>query len=228
MTTPRSASSSSADMNGIRPVPSHQMPPKQIAMDLTPAPDFTFDSFIEAPSNLGALNVVRDWPAWPSPAMMLLGPEGTGKTHLGEAWLGVSQGVLLDDAHMRTEDDLFAFINRALRGDIPGLLLASRVPPIDWGMTLPDLRSRLSAMPVVQLEEPDDDSLRPITRALFERRGRVVPDEVIDYLLKYSDRSVPALRATIRTIDEAASSAKADVTKMFASKVLRENLDLFE
>jgi len=204
------------------------VPIRQIPFDLAPEPDFTFETFIEAPSNTGAFNVVRAWPAWPAPAMMLLGPEGTGKTHLGEAWLKHSHGVFLDDAHVRTEDDLFAFINRALRGDISGLLLASRVPPNEWGVSLPDLRSRLSAMPVIQLHEADDDSLRPITSALFQRRGREVTTDVVDYLLKYTDRNVPALRATIRLIDETASSAKADVTKAFTAKVLRETGDLFD
>lgn len=204
------------------------VPIRQIPFDLAPEPDFTFETFIEAPSNTGAFNVVRAWPAWPAPAMMLLGPEGTGKTHLGDAWLKQSHGVFLDDAHARTEGDLFAFINRALRGEISGLLLASRVPPNEWGVSLPDLRSRLSAMPVIQLHEPDDDSLRPITSALFQRRGREVTTDVVDYLLKYTDRSVPALRATIRLIDETASSAKADVTKAFTAKVLRENGDLFD
>ena len=200
----------------------------QIPLDLTPAPDFTFENYIEAPSNSGALRVVRAWPAWPAAAMLLLGPEGTGKTHLGEAWLGVSHGVFLDDAHTLSDDALFGFINRALRGEIPGLLMASRVAPDDWGVQLPDLRSRLNSTPKIQLGEPDDDSLRPITRALFERRGRVVPEDVVDYLLRHADRSVPALRRTIAMIDEAASSAKADVTKAFAAKQLRENLDLFE
>lgn len=205
-----------------------QIPRVQIPMDLIPDPDFTFDSFIQAPSNQGALNVVQAWPAWPAPAVLLLGPEGTGKTHLGEAWLAQSHGIFIDDAHTRSEEDLFAFINRALRGEIPGLLLASRVPPSDWGVGLPDLRSRLSAMPKIELFEPDDESLRPITRILFERRGRDVPSDVIDYLLRYSDRSVPALRTIIREIDEAASSAKVDVTKVFTGKVLRENMDLFD
>jgi len=209
-------------MTGFRPTSG------QIPLDLTPAPDFTFDSFIEAPSNAGAFNVVRGWPAWPAPAMMLVGPEGTGKTHLGQAWLAVSQGEFVDDADGMAEDALFAAINRALRGDIPGLLLAARRAPSQWGVSMPDLNSRLGAMPVMQLHEPDDDSLHPITRALFRRQGREVSRDVVDYLLKYTDRSVPALRETIRLIDAAASSAKADVTKAFAAKVVRENLDLFE
>ena len=79
-----------------------------------------------------------------------------------------------------------------------------------------------------ELFEPDDESLQPITQALFERRGRVVSPDVVDYLLKYTDRSISALQETIRRIDEAASSAKADVTKAFASKYVRENLDLFD
>jgi len=193
----------------------------QIPLDLTPAPDFTFDSFIEAPSNAGALRVVRTWPAWPAPAMMLFGPEGTGKTHLGTAWQSVSQGEFIDDADGVGEDALFAAINRALRGDIPGLLLAARSAPALWGVSMPDLNSRLGAMPVMQLHEPDDDSLHPITRALFRRQGREVSRDVVDYLLKYTDRSVPALRATIAQIDAAASSAKADVTKAFAAKVVK-------
>lgn len=200
----------------------------QIPLDLTPRPDFTFERFIPAPSNAGALNVVQRWPAWPAPAMMLLGPEGTGKTHLGTAWAETSSGVFVDDAHTRDDGDLFGKINRALRGEIPGLLLASRTPPSEWGVTLADLKSRLGAMPVMQLHEPDDDSLKPITRALFAQQGREVGRDVVDYLLKYTDRSVPALRATIRMIDTAASIEKADVTKAFVAKVVRENLDLFE
>lgn len=201
---------------------------KQIPLDLTPAPDFTYETFIEAPSNMGALSTLRAWPAWPAPAMLLLGPEGTGKTHLGEAWLARSGGVFLDDAQTRAEGTLFGYINRALRGEIPGLLLTSRTPPSGWGVCLPDLNSRLSAMPKIELFEPDDDSLHPITRALFKRRGREVSREVVDYLLKYTDRSIPALTDTIRQIDEAASSAKADVTRPFMAKLVRETLDLFE
>lgn len=198
----------------------------QIPLDLTPVPDFTFERFIEAPSNAGALAVVKSWPAWPAPAILLLGPEGTGKTHLGEAWLKESGGVFLDDADTLSEDDLFGTINRALRGEIPGLLLASRRPPVEWAVRLPDLRSRLSAMPKIEVFEPDDESLKPITKALFERRGREVGRDVVDYLLNYTDRSISALQETIRRIDEAASSAKVDVTKVFASKVLRETQEL--
>ncbi len=204
------------------------MSPKQIPMDLAPTAPLTFESFIEAPSNAGALATVQTWPNWPAPAILLLGPEGTGKTHLGEAWLAHSHGVFLDDAHTQTEEALFGFINRALRGEIPGLLLASRLPPSKWGINLPDLRSRLSAMPVLQLFEPDDESLRPITRALFERRGRVVPEAVIDTMLKYAPRDVPSLRTLIAEIDRLASADKIDVGPRLVGRYLQDTPDLFD
>ena len=201
---------------------------KQIPMDLAPDAPFTYESFIEAPSNSGALVTLKAWPNWPAPALLLLGPAGCGKTHLGEAWLAQSHGVFLDDAHGRSEDDLFGFINRALRGEVPGVLLASRVAPSDWGVSLPDLLSRLSAMPVLQISEADDESLRPITRALFEQRGRVVTEGVIDTMLKFAPRDVPSLRALIAEIDAIASADKIDIGPRLVSRFLQDTPDLFD
>lgn len=198
---------------------------RQIPLDLRPAPDFTFESFIRAPSNADALALITAWPHWPAPGLLLIGPEGSGKTHLGQAWARKTGAVFIDDANAQSDDALFGLINQALRSDISGLLLASRRAPDQWDVALPDLRSRLGAMPSVLLQEPDDDSLRPITRALFERRGRVVPEDVIDYLLHYTDRSVPSLRAIIEVIDDRARETKADVTKRLAGKVLRQIWD---
>ena len=202
--------------------------PRQIAMDLSPNPAYSLANFIPAPSNDSALRMIRAWPDWPAAAILLLGPDGTGKTHLGLAWAAQTGGLFIDDAHTASEDILFGEINAAIRGDRPGLLLASSRSPLDWNVTLPDLRSRLGAMPSVTLNEPNDDSLRPITRELFERRGRVVPDDVIDYLLRYTDRSIPNLKRTITLIDATAQSTRSDVTKAYVSKILRQSGELFD
>ena len=156
----------------------------QIPLDLAPETEFTLETFHAAPSNQGALRLIRAWPDWPAPAILLLGPDGSGKTHLGRGWARQSRGEFLDDAQSLDEDHLFARINAALRGEGAGLVLASRTAPHDWGIRVPDLRSRLLSLPVVHLEDPDDESLVPILRALFEQQGRIVPPEVINYLLK--------------------------------------------
>ena len=60
--------------------------PKQIPLNLRPDAPYSFQTFYETPSNQDALALVKAYPNWPSPILLLLGPKGSGKTHLGEAW----------------------------------------------------------------------------------------------------------------------------------------------
>jgi len=197
--------------------------PRQIPLNLRPNETPSYDNFVETQANRDALTLLKAWPNWPSSVLRLYGPEGCGKTHLGQAWANHSGGTFIDDAEDQEEETLFNLINRALVGDIPGLLIASGLPLKDWGIDMPDLRSRLSAAPEATLLEPDDESLEPIMRRLFEQCGRAVSRDVVEYLLKHADRSVNALRVLIGELDLAAGTAKADLTKAFVAKYLKAN-----
>jgi len=129
--------------------------------------------------------------------------------------------VLIDDADGRDEIVLFTALNMALNGDIAGLLMTSTQIPIHWQIELPDLRSRLANAPVIRMDEPGDDLLEAILRQLFEAKGRQVSKDLIDYLLKYQDRSIKNLRKVVRRLDRAASENKADLTKRFAAAQLK-------
>ncbi|CAM3870910.1 hypothetical protein [Litorimonas haliclonae] len=204
-------------------------PETQIPLELSPEPASGFESFIITDSNRIAVTALRAWPDWPAPILLLLGPEGTGKTHLGEAWQTLSCGVLIDDADKREETDLFAQMNLALNGDVSGLLLTSRKPIAEWEIEMPDLRSRLSNTPVMVMDDYDEEVLEPLLRQLFQNRGRVVTKDLVDYLLRYEDREVGALRNLVRALDETALEEKADLTKYFAAQYLSGRLerDLF-
>lgn len=204
-------------------------PETQIPLELSPEPASGFESFIITDSNRIAVTALRAWPDWPAPILLLLGPEGTGKTHLGEAWQSLSCGVLIDDADKAAEADLFAQMNLALNGDVSGLLLTSRKPIKEWGVEMPDLRSRLSNTPVMVMDDYDEEVLEPLLRQLFQNRGRVVTKDLVDYLLRYEDREVGALRNLVRALDETALEEKADLTKHFAAQYLSGRLerDLF-
>lgn len=193
----------------------------QIPLNLTPAPVFSFESLSLSACNADAVKTVLAWPNWPSPILLLLGPRGSGKTHIGQAWSRKTNQTFVDDASSVDEAPLFSILNAALNGEIDGVLLAADTPPAEWSIDLPDLKSRLLNIPVAHLRDHDDEILEPILRKLFEDRGRAVTSGLVKYLLKHCDRSVPALKEIALNLDLAAQSQKTDLTKAFAAKHLK-------
>ena len=162
--------------------------------------------------------MVRGWQSWPSPILYLTGPAGSGKTHIGQAWAAMSAQSFIDDAPAHEEAHIFAQMNRALNGEIDGLLLAG---PPDWMPALPDLASRFRNTPRAMIGDHDDAILEPIVRKLFEDKGRAVSADVVAYLLKYNERSVNALRRVTDRLDAAAQAQRKDITKAFVAKLLK-------
>lgn len=201
----------------------------QIPLNLRPEGRQSFSNFNVSSGNQTAVSMLRARERWPSAALLLLGPTGSGKTHLGKAWNAEFGGEFIDAAHQIEETVLFDAINRALAGQSSGLLLASSLSPKSWDITMPDLKSRLLAMPTLNLAEHDESSLEPILRQLFGQVGRDVRQDVVTFILRQTERSVEALHALVYELDVAAGSKKADLTKAFVAKYLRDRskLDLF-
>lgn len=198
----------------------------QIPLNLRPEARQSFDNFHVTAGNQAAVTMLQARERWPSAAVLILGPAGSGKTHLGRAWQGQFGGEFIDDAHQFDETTLFDAINRALAGQISGLVLASSIAPTEWGIYMPDLNSRLNAMPTLTLAEHDEASLEPILRELFTQAGRGVGQDVVTFVLHQCERSVDALRDLVLELDVAAGSKKADLTKQFVSKYLRNRSEL--
>ncbi len=60
--------------------------PRQLALALPHAESLTRDNFMEGAANAQALALIDGWPDWPNRVMMLVGPEGSGKSHLASIW----------------------------------------------------------------------------------------------------------------------------------------------
>ena len=60
--------------------------PRQLAFALPHAESLTRDNFLEGPANEAALSLIESWPDWPNRIMLLVGPEGSGKSHLAAIW----------------------------------------------------------------------------------------------------------------------------------------------
>ncbi|RYG12139.1 MAG: chromosomal replication initiator DnaA, partial [Caulobacteraceae bacterium] len=142
----------------------------QLRLDLTREPRYGADDFVVSPANQAAAALVmEDWRAWPAGLLAIVGPPGSGKTHLARMWAQAVDAailtpplsasppglMLIEDADRWTDaDGLFHLLNSLQPGS--ALLLTARTPPSQWPTTLPDLRSRLNAMTTTEIEAPDD------------------------------------------------------------------------
>lgn len=216
---------------------------RQLRLDLDRASTYDRAEFIASPANEDALRLLDGWPQWHGRVLALVGPAGSGKTHLACSWAGATgafewnarseladvagRPVLLEDADRGFDAEaLFHLINMAAAGG--GLLLTARSAPSAWATDLPDLRSRLNAMQVALLEEPDDVVLLGVMSKLFRERHIRPPEDVLLYLIRRIERSVPAARAVVARLDEAAMAEQRPISRALAREILEDTGDLFD
>lgn len=114
---------------------------------------------------------------------------------------------------------LFDFHNRARPAGIAVLYTARDVPSV-IGLVLPDLRSRLSQCARVVLAPLDDAGRREVLRDRAQRRGLVLEEPAIDWLLTRTDRDLGRLVALLDQLDRASLAAQRRITVPFLRNVL--------
>jgi chromosomal replication initiation ATPase DnaA len=197
---------------------------RQLPLPLPHRPALGREDFLVAPCNEAAVAWLDRWPDWPSGGLVVWGPPGCGKTHLGEVWRARARpgDLLLDDADkVADERPLLHRLNYARERGASALLL-SREPPARWGLSLADLRSRLLALPAVAVGAPDDPLLAAILVKLFADRGVAVGDDVISFLLARMERSFAAAGRLAGALDRAALAERRPVSLALARRVLGE------
>ena len=84
---------------------------------------------------------------------------------------------------------LFHLLNLA-REQTAYLLLSARETPVRWPIRLPDLASRVRALPIIELTAPDDALLRAVMIKLFADRQLAVDESLIAYLIMRIERII--------------------------------------
>lgn len=225
-------------------------PPAQMPMPLELPPRLKRIDFVTAPCNAVACEMIERGD-WPQGKLLLTGPEGSGKTHLLHVWTEARQGLLIeaialqaaDPAQLATGNAVAIDNADALAGDRSSetalfhlhnllaaqggqLLLAARRPARDWGLTLPDLASRLQAATHVSLGTPDDALLAAVLTKLFADRQVSVPDTLIPYLLPRMTRSLAAAQSLVALLDAEAIARKKPISLRLAAEVMQMSLNL--
>jgi chromosomal replication initiation ATPase DnaA len=218
--------------------------PRQLALALDHAESNAREDFLSGPCNQGPLQLIDDWPEWPANALALIGPEGSGKTHLAMIWAAVAGArvisaralreaelpsalatgaLVVEDAAAGADDRaLFHLINLA-REENACLLLTARSAPATWPAAIPDLISRLRALPVLTLQTPDDAMLRAVIVKLAADRQLMLDESVVAFIATRIERSFAAARAAVIALDNEALRQRRAPTRALAAEIFRAN-----
>jgi len=217
-----------------------------LTLDLTMPPASSRDDFLITAANRDALAMLDAPEQWPQGRLLLIGGAGSGKSHLAGFWVAEHDAFLchgwaltpenvdemirpgaalvVEDAHEiggnpAAEQGLFHLWN--LVGARQGLLLVTaRSAPRDWGLVLPDLRSRLDTAAQAILGPPDDALLPAVLVKLFADRQIQVSPEVVDWLALRMERDLDLARRLVAAIDRESLADRRAITRRLAAELL--------
>lgn len=216
--------------------------PRQLALDLALPPALGRNDFLVTPASAAVLAALDAPDAWPDGRLLLIGPEGSGKSHLAAIWAAANGAMRLPAAGLRPEaadaalpeDGALVVEDADCAGGAAGvertlfhlwnlapvrrgrLLLTARSAPRDWGLALPDLRSRMDAVAQARLGHPDEALLGAVLVKLFADRQLAVAPDVIGGLVRHMDRDLGLARRLVAAIDDTALAEGRRITRRLA------------
>lgn len=217
---------------------------RQLTFDWPTREGLDADDYLITEANRTAFETIGRWPYWPSIAVILEGPHGSGKTHLTRIWAERAGALLLDSASVWSAADplgrlsghdccviddadlvddhvllLHIYNDIAARGG--NLLLTASRPLAGWGVGLPDLSSRLRTAWTVGIGLPGDDLLGALlAKQLRDRQLSISPD-VMGFLMRNMERSFASARRLVQELDRASLRARRPITLPLARAVLQ-------
>ncbi len=177
------------------------------------------EDFLISEANRAVYEHFRNWSVWPVMATVLTGPRKSGKSLLGRIFVRRSGGRLFDNAEQHDEEAIFHAWNEAQQLRRPLLIIADEPPPV-WQVTLPDLRSRLNATPLIRIDPPDDALLGALVVKLLHDRGVATPPDLAEYLVPRIERSYVAIVQIVDALDRAMLSHSRRLTVPMARSAL--------
>jgi len=205
------------------------------------------DTLVVAEANREAAVLLANPAAWPGGALALVGPPGSGKTHLALAWAlehgaesltpdaplervaeafeAASGRLVIDDAggpaadqNVRDQTLIRALDLARSRGG--AVLLTGAKDPAEWATTIPDLKSRLQALAVARLGEPDRALLDVVLRRLCRERFIELRHDAHVFLLENMAQSFAAAHSVAEALDALVVRGRKPLTIAMAKKAL--------
>jgi chromosomal replication initiation ATPase DnaA len=214
----------------------------QLTLDLPHRAALGAEDFLVSDCNLAAVRLIDAWPEWQDQVELLIGPPQSGKTHLARVWqalsgarslepmcldigfidqMGEGTPLVVEDTDRSAYDEkaLFHLLNLAREKRL-FVLLTARSAPSRWGFSLPDLLSRLNAVPAVEIGAPDEALLRTVMLKHFTDRQLDIDPKVLEFLALHIDRSLAAAAAAVEAVDRAALAKGRKISRQLVIEAL--------
>ncbi len=210
-----------------------------------PECQFNFDEICVSDANRSALRIVQNPDNWPSPVVCLVGPKMSGLSSIVSTWgrafeadvfsakafqalklkdaNGLGEGfIAVDDADLIKDVDRLLTLINVTTNQNGRLLLASHLPPPQWSISSPDLKSRLNAMTLAEIDAPDEKMLSERLLASAKRDFLKLDEDTLKYLVPRLDLSYVAIERFIARLNEAVVETGRAPSVPLAREVLEE------
>jgi chromosomal replication initiation ATPase DnaA len=200
------------------------------------------EDFFVSSSNFEAYKLIETWPKWPSRNINIYGPTGCGKSHLASilkkkinsffinasdisnnslALIKLKECLIIDNYENNIEENLLYTIINQTHQSNQYVIINSDQPISSLEIKLEDLKSRLNSFSKITIDLPTDDLIKVVLTKNFSDKQIQIDNKLIDFILKYINRSYEDIFNFIKKIDELSLSTGKSININLIKKVLK-------
>ena len=228
------------------------MNPEQLVFKLGKKSMLSRDQLFRSLSNDFALNVIENYGNWPQNKLILVGPQGCGKTHISSILMTELNGLLFsakefdirsipsakkpsiiiiedmdqlgkhNEESMQLAEEGIFHLLVKFQNSESKILFTACENLPLWNIKLPDLSSRLKTLSVVKIENPDDQLFLNLIVKFFSEKQLNVSPPVVNYIASRIERTYLSAQNVVNMIDSKALKEKRELTLALVKSVLGE------
>ncbi len=204
---------------------------------------FEQDFFVSS-NNFSAYKLIESWPNWPGKWVNIIGPTGSGKTHLSKILekkikrlkvideTNVNEKIIselrhfdcliIDNFKNKIEDKLlYSILNQSKQLE-NFIVINSKLQLNKFEIKLKDLKSRFNSFIFIGIDLPTDDLLQVIISKSFSDKQINLNPKVSEYIVKNVDRSYEKMFKFLSDLDELSLSSGKSININLIKKVLNQ------
>lgn len=218
---------------------------EQLPFNFEHRPALGREDFLVTSGNVEAVKMLDSYPLWPSHAIIIYGANGCGKTHLAHVFvkktggkaplvsaasltaeqvpylLAKSGNLVVEDIETLKDEEALLHLYNYAKEIGAHLLMTGETAPAELAIKLPDLSSRLLAIPAIRIGNPDDAFIKALLVKLFMDRQLSISEEAIEYAIKNMERSFKGAGDLVAAADKLSLARHRAITVPLLREILK-------